>query len=205
MIWVLLAMFLVFMVTVLVNGSQVTDGFLTFFARIERRYTDGIIVPGMGLVMHLFRVTVVALALYWFLWNLYAPHTPFTPAPFGMMIMLTIAVWGVHHLLLVWVSETFSLRQQMTAFVHHYLGLWTAVAVVLYALVLLGSYVVSPRPVLIAMAVVAGLYPIAVLIKIVTLSRLSIRSLVFIPLYLLTVDVLPLVALFFVGKYIVTL
>lgn len=205
MIWVLLAMFLVFMVTVLLNGGMVTDGFRTFFARIERRYTDGIIGPGMGLVMHLFRITVLALALYWCLWNLYVPHTSFTAAPFGLLILLTVAVWGVHHLLLLWVTATFSLRQQMTAFVHHYLGLWTAIAIVLYGLVLVGSYIASPRPVLIAMAVVAGLYPIAVLLKAVSLSRLSLRSLVYIPLYVLTVDVLPFLTLFFVGKYIVTL
>lgn len=205
MTWVLLAMFLIVVITVLVNGSQVSDGFRTFFARIERRYTDGIIGPGIGIMMHLFRLSVVALALYWCQWNLYVSDTPFSPTPFVLMILLTTAAWGVHRLLLLWVCATFSLRQQMQAFVHHYLGLWTVLAIVLYCLVLVGSFVVSPRAVLVTMAIATGLYPVAVLLKTVTLSPMSLRSLVYVPLYVLTVDVLPFAGLFFIGKYIVTL
>ena len=55
------------------------------------------------------------------------------------------------------------------------------------------------------MAACAVTYPVAVMLKLVTLSPITWRMLIYVPLYVLTVDILPLAALFYVGKIIVTL
>jgi hypothetical protein len=205
MTWVLIALFVIVTVSVLLNGSQVTTGFVTYFQRVERRYTDGIVGPGVGLMMHVFRLASVALALYWGLWSLYAPHTPFRPLPFVILILLTAVVWGVHRLLLWWIMATFSQRNRMQALTNHYLNLWTSLAVVLFVWVLIGSSLSKPTPILYLMGLTVATYPLAVLIKALSVVPLSWRTLLYVPLYVLTVDILPFAALFFVGKTIVTL
>lgn len=205
MTWVLVALFVIVVLTVLVNGSQVTTGFITYFQRVERRYTDGIIGPGIGLMMHVFRLSAVALALYWALWTLYAPATPFQALPFVILLLLMTVVWVVHRLLLWWITTTFSLGSQRQAFINHYLNLWTSLAVVLFVLVLTGCSLRNPIPIVYLMALSVATYPLAVLIKVLTISHPSWRMLVYVPLYVLTVDILPFAALFYVGKTIVTL
>ena len=205
MTWVLIGLFVIVTIALLVNGSQFIEGFTTFFSRIERRYSDGAMGIGMGLLMHVFRVVVVALALYWSVWNIYTPDRPFEPLPLVLMMAAALVVWGVHHVLLFWVCSTFSLRQEMQTFTLHYVGLWTVVAIVLYGLVLVGSYLESPQPIVIAIGVVMALYVIAVVVKTCTFVPLSLRQLIYMPLYVVTVDVVPLAGLFWIGKYIVTI
>ena len=205
MTWVLLALFVIVTLAVLLNGSQVTMGFTTYFQRIERRYADGVVSPSIGLMMHLFRVAAVALALYWVLWNLYASNTAYQPLPYAILILLLAVVWGVHRLLLWWIAVTFSLGSRLQAFINHYLNLWTSLSVVLFVLVIIGSTLPNPTAVLYLMAACAVTYPAAVMLKLVTLSPITWRMLIYVPLYVLTVDVLPLAAMFYVGKIIVTL
>ena len=128
----LLALLVIVTLAVLVNGSHVSMGFTTYFQRIERRYADGVVSPRIGLMMHLFRVAASALALYWVLWNLYASHTAYQPLPYAILILLLAVVWGVHRLLLWWITVTFSLSSRLQAFINHYLNLWTSLSVVLF-------------------------------------------------------------------------
>ncbi len=201
----LLALLVIVTLAVLVNGSHVSMGFTTYFQRIERRYADGVVSPSIGLMMHLFRVAASALALYWVLWNLYASHTAYQPLPYAILILLLAVVWGVHRLLLWWIVVTFSLSSRLQAFINHYLHLWTSLSVVLFVLVIIGSALPNPIAVLYLMAACAVTYPAAVMLKLVTLSPITWRMLIYVPLYVLTVDILPLAALFYVGKIIVTL
>ena len=205
MTWTLVVLFVVGMIALLVNRSQVTGGFVTFFARVERRYSDGVVGIGMGLLMHVFRLVVVSLALYWSLWTLYGQGSPFSPLPLAWIVLAAALMWLLHRIMLFWVCATFSRRSEMQAYSNHYFGLWTAVSVVLFVLLIFGTYMESPRPILIAMVVVMGLYVLAVWMKALTVAPLSMRRLVYVPLYVVTVDVVPLVALFCVGKIIVTL
>lgn len=205
MIWVLAGLFVIMTIAMLANSNLFVEGFSTFFSRIERRYSEAALSMGLGIMMYLFRVTVVALALYWTLWNSYTPSLPFEPLPLLWMVGATLVVWGIHHMILYWVCSTFSLRQEMPAFTLHYIGLWTVVTIVLYVLLLIGSYIESPRPIIIAMEVVMALYILAVVAKTCTFVSLSVRQLLYVPLYVVTVDILPLVALFWIGKYIVTI
>ena len=205
MTWVLTGLFVIITLTLLINGSQVTTAFSTYFGRIERRYTDGTVGLGVGLMMYLFRWVSVSLALYWCLWCLYTPDAPFRPLPLAILLMPTVVVWGVHRLMLLWVCATFSLRSQLQTFTSHYLNLWTALSVVLYVLVLIGSFLTTATPILYLMVLTVVTYPLAVLIKAMSVIPLSRRSLLYVPLYVLTVDVLPFAALFVVAKSIITL
>jgi hypothetical protein len=93
----------------------------------------------------------------------------------------------------------------LQAFINHYLNLWTSLSVVLFVLVIIGSALPNPTAVLYLMAACAVTYPAAVMLKLLTLSPITWRMLIYVPLYVLTVDVLPLAAVFYVGKIIVTL
>mgnify|MGYP004626136209 CR=1 FL=1 len=197
--WVMLFLLLCAVVAEMVQSGVVLQAFSTIFAKVERSYGDVQQNPLEELIMNIFRIGTFAMALY-----LYA----YRAGDFRFTTYLLVAAWvlGIDAVKLAaaaLVNYTFRISKRFALISTHYNNLWTVICCGFYVALLfllnIDNAVVTKWS-LFALAVAAI---VLVLIKWIRIFCTDVRSLLYIVLYILTLEVLPLLVLIAGAGYIV--
>ena len=183
----------------MVQSGMVLQAFSTIFAKVERSYGDVQQNPLEELIMNIFRIGTFAMALY-----LYA----YRAGDFCFTTYLLVAAWvlGIDVVKLAataLVNYTFRISKRFALISTHYNNLRTVICcgfyVALLFLVNIDNAVVTKWS-LFALAAAAI---VLILIKWIRIFCTDVRSLLYIVLYILTLEVLPLLVLIAGAGYIV--
>jgi len=139
-------------------------------------------------------VAMMGLGLQWY----YAPEGTFPILSFLGYLGLSVAFVLVKFLMEGWVGITFFSRGEAETYLRHYRYLSDCLTVLSWPLLLAGLFVPAVPHTLITtlFCILLGSYGLLVLYKQIACFRLVPASLLYIPLYFLTTEILPAVALF---------
>ncbi len=172
-------------------------GFSMSVSMLERRYNDNPHILSWLLSL-LFSASVTALALY----MLYYEGGMFRPIALFKLMLLVILTKFVIDALMWLTGYVFSFLSEVHIGSEQRSLIWLAVSVVVFALVVVAAC--RPMPILLktGLALVAGLYELAIGVKLFRVFFFKPLSALYITLYWLTVELLPLVALWQTAGYI---
>lgn len=190
--WLMLGLLLCLVLGEVLQPETLKLAFRTTFSKAERMYGDRAkSIYGLTF-LNIFRVGTVAMALY-----VYSYHTsPFAITTFGLLMLLVIAFVGIKSVLSMLVSYTFNLRKMTALYGPQYNNLWTVLCVLLYPIILL--YINVPHVALLWLPVVLLiLFVVLLVIKSWQYYYAGPLSLVYLLIYIMTLELLPMGALWF--------
>lgn len=189
-VWPMWLMFFLLLCGVLSEALQPGSlrlAFRTTFTRLERTFGDRATNFMSSLLLNLFRIGTIAMSLYLYAYQ----HSPFSMLTFGYVILLILAILLVKMTLSWLVSYTFEMRRSANAFLPQYDNLWTILCVLLYPLNLLYINVSQGEFIYWASIVAAGLFVGLLVFKLLQNFYAGPRSLVYLLLYLVTLELVP--------------
>ena len=199
--WPMWLMFFLLLCVVLAEVFQpgmIPLAFRTTFTRLERTFGDRANTLVSSLLLNVFRVGTLAMSLYLFTYH----SMPFSILTYCYISLLLVAVVFVKMLLSWLVSYAFEMRRPMTAFVPQYDNLWTVLCVLLYPLNLL--YINALQSVWFRWIplVAVVLFVVMIVFKLLQNFYSGLHSLVYLLLYLVTLEIVPLGAIFLSARYL---
>jgi hypothetical protein len=192
--WALLLCGILLLGLLWANPRCVADSFSSMFSGMERHYTDtsGLLAAGGSLV---FSTLVPAMALCVCVYR----GGPFLIGEWLLTVAAVGVLWALQALLRLYTAAVFSVGGWLRAGREYLVSLRLAVSLLLYVAVCVS--VVLPVD-----GLPQWLFGIAVAVYVAALSLRLVRmfyrnplSLLYISLYILTLEVLPIAALFFVA------
>lgn len=197
--WVMLFLLLCGVVAEMVQSGVVVQAFSTIFAKVERSYGDVQHNLLEELIMNIFRIGTFAMALY-----LYA----YRAGDFRFATYLLVAAWvlgidAVKLAVAAVVNYTFRISKRFALISTHYNNLWTVICCGFYVALLFLLNIdnaVLTKWLLFALALVAI---VLIFIKWIRIFCTDMRSFLYIVLYILTLEVLPLLVMIMGAGYIV--
>ena len=189
--WLMFALLLCGVLAEVLQPGTLRLAFRTTFTRLERTFGDRANNFMGSLLLNIFRVGTLAMSLYVFLYR----NEPFSIVTYGYIILLIMAVLLLKVICVWWVSYTFDMRRAVSACVPQYDSLWTILCLLLYPINLLyintlGAPNLRWMPI-VALVLFGGL----VVFKMLQNFYSGLRSLLYLLLYIVTLEFLPLGAL----------
>ena len=172
--------------------------FRTTFTRLERTFGDRANNFMSRLLLNIFRVGTLAMSLYVFTYH----SSPFSLLTYCYVALLIVAVVLVKTILSLLVSYTFEMRRATTAFLPQYDNLWTILCVLLYPLNLLYINILQNSVFFWIFVVVVAMFVIMMIFKLLQNFYTGSQSLLYLFLYTVTLELVPLGIIFLSVKYI---
>lgn len=197
--WVMLFLLLCGVVAELVQSGVVLQAFSTIFAKVERSYGDVQQNLLEELVMNIFRIGTFAMALY-----LYA----YRAGDFRFTTYMLVVAWvlGIDVIKLAasaLVNYTFRISKRFTLISTHYNNLWTVICCGFYVALLFLINIDNAEVTKWLLFALAAAAIVLILIKWIRIFYTDLRSLLYIALYILTLEILPMLVLIVGAGYIV--
>lgn len=202
--WVLMALLLF---GLLGNGKWVMGNGLwqNLFSSAERTYTIYTRAWGSEVCAWLFRIGVLAMAV----WILAIGNGRLAigngAMGYAKVLALVLAVYGVRRLLLQGIGRVFISRKQLNVALEQYEGVCAVACVCLYPILLVLVNVVMPD---LAQILCGGLlvaFVGMIVWKSIRLFYANLLSLLYILLYILFLEIVPIMVIFSIAKKIVSL
>ena len=182
--------------------AVIRQGFVSLFSKVERSYNDSPMNYVGQVLLFVFRAGIVGMAIYLFTYNSHlATHTADGEFLFSryMTIMGAVAATEiVKYLVSLLLNYTFQLSRQFATLFAHYTYVSTSICCVLYPLLLLIIYFGSQALTTIGLCVMMSVCWLVLFIKWVRVFFTSIPSVIYVLLYILTIEVLPLLTLTYI-------
>ena len=183
----------------MVQRGLLVQAFTTIFSKVERSYGDVQQNLMEELIVNIFRIGTFAMALY-----LYA----YRAGDFRFTTYMLVVAWvlGIDVIKLAastLVNYTFRISKRFTLISTHYNNLWTVICCGFYVALLFLINIDNAKVtkwLLFALAVAAI---VLILIKWIRIFYTDLRSLLYIALYILTLEILPMLVLIVGTGYIV--
>ena len=202
--------------------AVIRQGFVSLFSKVERSYNDSPMNYIGQALLFVFRAGIVGMAIYLFTYNsdlatqvnsseplwcgsrlvgITLPTAP--PMEFLFSRYMTImgavaAMEVVKYLVSLLLNYTFQLSRQFATLFAHYTYVSTSICCVLYPLLLLIIYFGSQALTTIGLCVMMSVCWLVLFIKWIRVFFTDIASVVYVVLYILTIEVLPLLTLTYI-------
>lgn len=197
--WLLLGLLLSMVIAEVVQPGTIRTSFRMVFSRQERTYGDSATSVVSTLCLNIYRIGIIAFVLYITLYT----RPPFSIITFLKIIGILLIVLLIKQLITALVSYTFDLRRSYMLFRSQYSCLLTLICLLLFPLALVDlhwghmtimKWMVAP----VVLIMLAGL-----IMKLVQDFYNDAKSLAYIALYLLTVEIIPVAAAVWCVKHII--
>jgi hypothetical protein len=169
------------------------------FSRAERTYSVRNREWMSELTLRLFRVGVLAMALL--IWI--QPQGEASLLNYAKALGILVAVYAVQTLLIYAVGAVFISSKRMDVAMEQYSAIRTLLCVGLYPILLLLTNLSLPSLPVIAYGIIFGLYIVALIAKGIQLFYAHILSILYILLYIVCLEVLPLLVSVAVAERII--
>lgn len=190
--WVLLLLLIV-AVMIFVRRPELFKGmFTSLFSKSERTYNDASLDRQTNVLMSMFRVGTLALTVYLCL---------FQEGKFSLLIYLAICgcillFSGLKWLMVMLTSYVFFLQVRLDVTRNNYNSIWLLITLLMYPLTIIMVDFGFTTTCRVLMWVLLGLYILLAILKTCRMFLTSPMSVLYITIYILTLEVLPLAALY---------
>lgn len=198
--WILLLLLALAGLANVLQPGVVVSGFSTIVTKPERQYTDIQRTVLGQICLHLFQIGTLAMAYYLFCYR----SGDFTILRYGVILLLVALVYGLKVLVMLLVGYTFQLQKRCASIMVHYGNLLCVFCCALYPLLLL---MYSGGTTMWLQVLDVGIVTAYVLLVVFKYCRAYLQSpmaLVYILLFVLTVDVLPILGVYYGTEYILS-
>ena len=182
--------------------AVIRQGFVSLFSKVERSYNDSPMNYIGQALLFVFRAGIVAMAIYLFTYNRHlATDTNGGEFLFSryMTIMGAVAAMEVvKYLVSLLLNYTFQLSRQFATLFTHYTYVSTTICCVLYPLLLLMIYFGNHALTTIGLCVMMSVCWLVLFIKWLRVFFTDMASVIYVVLYILTLEVLPLLTLTYI-------
>ena len=204
--WTMLLLAVIAVLSELMQPGVLSGSFALVFSKVERTYHDPHRnIPGQ-LCINVFRIGTFALALYLFCyvggtlslghWEVqFLTDKTFLFRKYLLVLLVVFGVDTVKYLLTLWVNYTFQISRRFTLISLHYNSLWTVINSAFYLLLLVLLPVDSPKIIFWSFLALCIVALVLIGVKWLRVFYSGLPSLLYIALYLLTLEVLPLLAM----------
>ncbi len=189
--WLMLGLLLCLVMAEVLQPETIKMSFRTTFSRMERMFGDSAVNFWGAVALNIYRLSIVALTLYLVCYT----GGEFSILTFGLIFLIVIAFVAVKSIFAWILSYTFDLKRVTALYMPQYSNLWTALCIVLYPVLLVLINVGHHNFFRWLILIIAGLFCIDILIKLVQHFYQGLNSLGYIALYTLTLEIIPLAAL----------
>ena len=204
--WTMLGLLFLAVLSELMQQGALLGSFALVFQKVERTYHDPHRNAPGQLCINLFRTGTFALALYLFCYvggTLRFGHWQVVlfsdeAFRFSKYLLVLLVVFGVDtlkYVLTLWVNYTFQISQRIALISMHYDSLWTVINSAFYLLLLVLLPVDSAAVIFWGFVVLCAVALLLIGVKWLRVFYAGPASLLYILLYLLTLEVLPLCAM----------
>lgn len=190
--WLMLSVFLMLVWITIVNPRWITDSLAIMFARVERRYTRTASSRVAEIVSGLFAVCTLAFALYLALYN----DRSFKMGTYWAIVGIIVAIGIAKIAIMFGLNGIFRFYKPFKLVVGHYLNIWKMTCFFLYIVSLAALQGLSVKVTIVLYGVVMALFLLAVTVSAFRTLCFKPISVLYITIYLLTLEVLPLAALY---------
>lgn len=195
--WLLLALLACAVITRIAYPPFLNDCAAVVFSKITRRYSDTT-RTSLFVFSHLFLLGTMALSL----WLCQYADGPLNWLQYALLIVL-VSVWLLLRFLMArFLGYVFSIRQETQAVHEDSMLLLMLVGLVFFTVCCLVPVLPASATIRTIAAVVIALYLVILTGKVVVTYAKSFRTLFYISLYILTLEVIPLAMLYGVASYI---
>ena len=195
--------------------AVIRQGFVSLFSKVERSYNDSPMNYVGQVLLFVFRAGIVGMAIYLFTYNSQlatqvnsseplwcgletAPPMEFLFSRYMTIMGAVAAMEVVKYLVSLLLNYTFQLSRQFATLFAHYTYVSTSICCVLYPLLLLIIYFGSQALTTIGLCVMMSVCWLVLFIKWIRVFFTSIPSVIYVLLYILTIEVLPLLTLTYI-------
>lgn len=199
----------------LFQPAVIQQGFVNLFSKVERSYNESPMNYIGQALLFLFRIGVLAMAIYLFTYNSQlatqvnsseplwcgletAPHIKFLFSRYALIACTVAGMEIVKYLVSLLLNYTFQLSRQFATLFAHYTYVSTSICCVLYPLLLLIIYFGSQALTTIGLCVMMCVCWLVLFIKWLRVFFKDIASVIYVVLYILTLEVLPLLTLTYI-------
>ncbi len=204
--WTMLGLLLFAVLAELTQQGVLLGSFAMVFQKVERTYHDPHRNAMGQFCINVFRMGTFALALYLFCYmgeTLQLGHWQVQfisdgAFRFGKYLVVLLVVFGMNmlkYLLTLWVNYTFQISQRVGLIATHYDSLWTVINSAFYLLLLVLLPVDSAEVIFWGFVVLCAVALLLIGAKWLRVFYSGPASLLYMLLYLLTLEVLPLCAM----------
>lgn len=198
----------------LLQPGVLLGSFAMLFSKVERTYHDPHRnMPGR-LCINVFRIGTFALALYLFCYvggSLHIGHwevqfltdKTFLFRKYLLVLLVVFGVDTMKYLLTLWVNYTFQISRRFTLISLHYNSLWTVINSAFYLLLLVLLPIDSPTIIFWGFWTLCIVALLLIGIKWLRVFYTGLPSLLYIALYLLTLEVLPILVMIACAEQVV--
>lgn len=180
----------------------IRQGFVSLFSKVERSYNDSPMNYIGQALLFVFRAGILGMAIYLFTYNsqlaMHANSGEFLFSRYMTIMGAVAAMEVVKYLVSLLLNYTFQLSRQFATLFAHYTYVSTSICCVLYPLLLLIIYFGSQALTTIGLCVMMSVCWLVLFIKWIRVFFTSIPSVIYVLLYILTIEVLPLLTLTYV-------
>ncbi len=180
----------------------IRQGFVSLFSKVERSYNDSPMNYIGQALLFVFRAGILGMAIYLFTYNsqlaMHANSGEFLFSRYMTIMGAVAATEIVKYLVSLLLNYTFQLSRQFATLFAHYTYVSTSICCVLYPLLLLIIYFGSQALTTIGLCVMMSVCWLVLFIKWVRVFFTSIPSVIYVLLYILTIEVLPLLTLTYI-------
>jgi hypothetical protein len=198
--WIILALLVCAILGEFMQPGIISQAHSSLLAQTDRTYKDSPINFWGQIFITLFRLGTVALALYI---SLYADR-PFGFGLFAGVCGLTVAVVLVKLVCTALVDYTFQISRRFTPSYSQYNDITTLAVCLLYPGMLIAMRIGNSDAVRWLLAAVAALFILMVTYRLMRNYMQSLRAVVYIVIYVATLEVLPIGALIYLSSKMVT-
>ena len=199
--WVAWTMLGLLVLVGIAHGMQpqaITMGFRSLFSAGDRNSTfiDTALDKRAQAIMLFFAVCTLSMATYISVFAWTRGHV-FSFTNYGIIILFATGLLLIRTVLEAFAGFTFVSRSGIDAFIDHYYHLTVCTALVLYPVVILSLFwsALTPAIIVILNATIIAFYLIILLVKSCSILVHSVRGFFYILLYIITLEILPIVAL----------
>lgn len=197
--WVMLFLLLCGVLAEMVQRGLLVQAFTTIFSKVERTYGDMQRNLMEELIINIFRIGTFAMALY-----LYAYRAgDFSFKTYMLIVALVLGVDVVKILASILVNYTFQISRRFTQLSIHYNNLWTVICSGFYIASIVLINIGNSLVIKYVMLSLVALAIVLIVVKWIRIFCTNVRSLLYIVLYVLTLEILPLLVLIVGTGYIV--
>lgn len=199
--WPMWLMFFLLMCIVsaeILQPGTLQTAFRSTFTRMERTFGDRATNFMGSLFLNTFRLGILAMALYVITFH----GTSFSIVTYGYIVLLILAVILIKFIFSWLVSYTFEMRRTTTVFLPQYDNLWTILCLILYPLILIYINILNNMFLHWASIVALTLFMALVIFKLLQNFYSGPRSLLYLILYILTLEFLPFGTMFLSASFI---
>ncbi|MGN1239529.1 MAG: DUF4271 domain-containing protein [Paludibacteraceae bacterium] len=200
--WVMLGLAICAILAGVFQPAVIRQGFVSLFSKVERSYNDSPMNYIGQVLLFVFRAGIVGMAIYLFTYNsdlaTQANGGDFLFSRYMTIMGAVAAMEVVKYLVSLLLNYTFQLSRQFATLFTHYTYVSTSICCVLYPLLLLIIYFGNQALTTIGLCIMMGLCWLVLFIKWVRVFFTDIASVVYVVLYILTIEVLPLLTLTYI-------